>query len=78
MTASVLRLISSAASAVLPVIPAASSAPAADQGGTTTNVLYAENRSLSRINNIQPGLDNGALVQRALALSLTQGARSSA
>jgi hypothetical protein len=56
--------------------PAAHAAPAAqgtaDSKASTTIVLFAENRGIARIENNQPGTDNGDLVHRELALSTTR------
>jgi hypothetical protein len=57
----------------IPLAPVASAAPSADKPGTTTIVLYAENRSLARVDGNKPGPDNGDLVHREFALSRTQG-----
>jgi hypothetical protein len=54
-------------------LPAAAQAvPAADKPGTTTIVLYAENRSLARVEEGQVGADHGDVVMRELALSRSQ------
>jgi hypothetical protein len=51
--------------------PVVNAAPSTGPKGSTTMVLYAENRGIARIENNTQGPDNGDLVHRELALSKT-------
>lgn len=48
-------------------------APAAAAADTTTIVLYAETRSIARVDENAPGTDHGDLVHREFAMSRTRG-----
>ncbi len=77
MTLTTRRIVPAALTAVAAIAavlaPTAQAAPGADKPGTTTIVLYAENRSLARVDVNQPGPDHGDLVHREFALSREVG-----